>query len=175
MANSETMMRPVPESPDRPGGVIELDAVENPAVRAGIAYWRQIRGKRRFPSRADLKPRDIPHILRNISLLRAVGGGDYEYRIVGDAHVVAHGFSMQGMRLSAIGKYAPGYDLLLKQIYDPVIKQRAAFAIKGWLLKGEKHQQYLHTESAFLPLGPDDEHVDHVLNFSIYIPGDLKS
>jgi hypothetical protein len=175
MANGETMMRPVPESPERPGGVIELDGVENPAVRAGVAYWRQISGGRKFPSRADLRPRQFVTILRNVSLLRVLGGGDYEYRIVGDAHVVAHGFSMQGLKLSEIGQYAPGYDALLKQIYDPVAERGFAFAIRGWLLRGEKKQQYLHTESAFLPLGPDDEHVDHVLNFSVYVPSDLKS
>jgi hypothetical protein len=175
MANAETMMRPAPESPERPSGVIELDAVENPAVRAGVAYWRQISGERKFPSRADVRPRAFQSILRNVALLRVLGGGDYEYRIVGDAHVVAHGFNMQGLKLSEIGKYSPGYDALLRQIYDPVAERRAAFAIRGWLLRGEKHQQYLHTESAFLPLGPDDLHVDHVLNFSVYIPSDHKS
>ncbi len=175
MANAETMMRPVLESPERPGGVIELDAVEDASIRAGIAYWRQIRGHRKFPSRADLVPRDIQHILRNITLLRMLGEGEYEYRIVGDAHVVAHGYSMQGKNLREVEKYSPGYGALLRQLYDPVAQQRAAYALRGWLLRGDKHQQYLHSECAFLPLGPDDQHVDHILNFSVYVPSDLKS
>lgn len=174
MAAADTMIRAVAGSSDPTNGVIELDAVENPTVRAGVAYWRQIRGERKFPSREQVQPRGIAGLLRNTLILRASEDGDHEFRIVGDAHVIAHGFSIQGKRISQIEKHAPGYGAMLKSIYDPVIAQHTAFGLRGWLLKGEKQQQFLHTEAVFLPLGPHDDTVDHVLNFSAYVARDSK-
>lgn len=166
---SANFIRVVPYSEEHPGTVIGLKEAECPAVREGIAHWRRLRGSRRFPSRADLVPRDISSILRHTVLLRVLDqGADYEYRIVGDAHTVAHGFSMQGKRLSQMDKFAPGYGPILKTIYDPVVLQRAAFGLRGWISRGEEEPEFIHSESVFLPLGPDDETVDHVLNFSVY-------
>jgi hypothetical protein len=162
-------IRPVPLSPERPGGVISPDEAETAAVRSGIAYWRRLRGDRLFPSRFEVSPRDIADLLRNTVLMRVVdGGADYEYRIVGDAHVVAHGFSIQGRCLSAMDEYAPGYGKVLKSLYDPVVRNRAPFGLRGWIARGEEDADFIHSESIFLPLGPDDETVDHVLNFSVY-------
>jgi hypothetical protein len=176
MTGVETMMRVAPQSADRPGGVIELDQIENAAVRAGVDYWRRISGARRFPARADLSPRDIASLLRNTVLLRVIDEGvDYDYRIVGDAHVIAHGYSMQGRRLSRIDEFSPGYSHVLKALYDQPVKTRQGFALRGWLLRGESRKQYIYTESAFLPMGPTDEAVDHVLNFSVYIPHEPKA
>jgi hypothetical protein len=163
------VIRAVPLSAERPGGVISPDEVEAAAVRTGIAYWRRLRGSRLFPSRIDVLPRDIADLLRHTVLMRVVDGGtDYEYRIVGDAHVVAHGFSIQGRCLSTMDEYAPGYGKVLKTLYDPVVRNRAPFALRGWIARGEEQSEYIHSENVFLPLGPDDETVDHVLNFSVY-------
>ncbi len=168
MATAQSI-RVVPYSVEHPGTVIGLKEAECPAVRDGIAHWRRIRGSRRFPARSDLSPRDISGILRHTVLLRVLDrGADYEYRIVGDAHTVAHGFSMQGKRLSQMDDYAPGYGTILKTIYDPVVLQRAAFGLRGWISRGEGELEFIHSESVFLPLGPDDDTVDHVLNFSVY-------
>ncbi len=176
MADAETMIRALPESPERPGGgAISLDEVENVVIRAGVGYWRSISGARKFPARADMSPRDIASLLRNTVLLRVIdGGADYDYRIVGDAHVIAHGYSMQGRSLSTIDEFSPGYGRVLKWLYDQPVKTRQGFALRGWLLRGETHKQYIHTESVFLPLGPSDDLVDHVLNFSVYIPHEFE-
>src|ERR1041385_8524565 len=94
-------IRAAPLSDDHPTAIISLKVAECAAVREGVTYWRRIRGPRRFPSRADVNPRDMTNILRNAVLMRVIDcGADYEYRIVGDAHTVAHGFCMQGKRLS---------------------------------------------------------------------------
>ena len=163
------LIRAVPLSDDHPTAVISLKEAECLAVRQGVAYWRRIRGFRRFPSRADVQPRDMSNILRNAVLIRVLDrGADYEYRIVGDAHTVAHGFCMQGKRLSQMDDHAPGYGAVLKTIYDPVVLQRVAFGLRGWLSRGEEEPEFIHSESVFLPLGPDDETVDHILNFSAY-------
>src|SRR5690348_9740698 len=103
-------IRAVPLSDDHPTTVIQLKEAETGVVRDGVAYWRRIRGSRRLPSRSNLNPRDITGILRNAVLMRVIDcGADYEYRIVGDAHTVAHGFCMQGKLLSQMDDFAPGY------------------------------------------------------------------
>lgn len=175
MANAETMIRVPPVTPERQSGVIGFDEIEEPAVRAGFEHWAKLKGARQYPARSEISPREIASLLRNTVLLRVVdGGADYEFRIVGDAHVLAHGYSMQGRKLSQIGEHSPGYDAVLRTLYDPVVKTHTPFALRGWLMRGETQKQYIYTESVFLPLGPNSATVDHVLNFSVYIPQEQR-
>jgi hypothetical protein len=116
-----------------------------------------------------MTPRDIRGLLRNVVLVRVIDSGrDYEYRIVGDAHVIAHGFSMHGKNLSDMDKHAPGYGTILKQLYDYPVRKGVPLALRGWLSMGEDGAEFVYSESVFLPLGPNDKTVDHVLNFSVY-------
>src|SRR5262249_55294607 len=69
--------------PQNASGIIPLDAIDNPILQQGLAYWHRLRGQRPYPARADLMPRDLSPLLRHVVLLRVLdGGGDYEYRIV---------------------------------------------------------------------------------------------
>lgn len=176
MEDALHVIRALPYSDERPGGPIDVDLVESEIVRAGVAYWKRLAGERRFPDRNDLTPRDFRALLRNVVLLRVIDSGrDYEYRIVGDAHVTAHGFCMQGKNLSQLDEYAPGYGAILKQLYDNPVRRRTPLALRGWLSKGEDSSEFLYSESVFLPLGPNDETVDHVLNFSVYVVHPAKT
>jgi hypothetical protein len=169
-SNVITLSKSVPESAS---GVIALDAIETPIVRQGLEYWNRLRGTRRYPSRQDMVPRDMAPLLRNIVLIRLIDGGqNYEYRIVGDAHVISHGFSMQGMRVSDIDSYSPGYGPVLKSLYDRAVRRRDVYAFRGWMERGESKMKYIYSESVFMPLGPDEATIDHVLNFSVYTPRD---
>ena len=112
-------------------------------------------------------------LLRNVVLLRIVDSGtDYEFRIVGDAHVTAHGYSMQGQRVSDIDRHSTGYGQVLKSLYDHAVTSRDAFAFRGWMERGQTTTQYIYSESVFLPMGPDNATIDHVLNFSVYYARD---
>jgi hypothetical protein len=169
-ANIITLSKSVPESAS---GVIPLDAIESPILLQGIDYWNRLRGARRYPARQDMMPRDMAPLLRNIVVIRIVEDGqDYEYRIVGDAHVISHGFTMQGLRVSGIDQYSPGYGAVLKSLYDRVVRKRDVYAFRGWMERGEKNKQYIYSESVFMPMGPDDTTIDHILNFSVYTPRD---
>jgi hypothetical protein len=157
--------------PEQASAIVPLDEIENPIVREGLAYWRKLCGARAYPSRTDLRPRDFVSMLRHVVLLRLIDGGrDYEYRIVGDAHVVSHGFCMQGLRVSNVDSVSPGYGPVLKKLYDRAVRRRDAFAFRGWLERGDQEKKYIYSESVFMPLGPDQSTIDHVLNFSVYIP-----
>jgi hypothetical protein len=169
MGNALHVIRALPYSNERPGGPIALELVESEIVRAGVAYWKRCAAGRKYPDRGDISPREIRGLLRNVVLLRVIDSGrDYEYRIVGDAHVIAHGFSMQGKNLSRMDDHAPGYGAILKQLYDYPVRRGTPLALRGWLSMGEEGAEFVFSESVFLPLGPDDETVDHVLNFSVY-------
>jgi len=154
-------------------GLVALEAIDNPILQQALAYWNRLKGDRLYPTRADLMPRDLAPLLRHVCLLRVLDSGtDYEFRIVGDAHVISHGFSMQGLRISDIDKFSPGYGPVLKTLYDRAVRRREAYAFRGWMERGEKRKEYIYSESIFLPMGPDDTVIDHVLNFAVYVPRD---
>jgi hypothetical protein len=165
-----TLSTSVPESAS---GIIALDAVESPILLQGVAYWRKLKGERSYPSRQEMLPRELAPLLRHVALIRLIDdGADYEYRIVGDAHVQSHGFSMQGQRVSEVDKFSPGYGPVLKSLYDHAVRRRDLYAFRGWMERGEQHRQYIYSESVFMPLGPDEDTIDHVLNLSVYTPRD---
>ena len=168
--NILTLPKGVPEGAS---GIIPLDSIESPIVRQGVDYWRALKGARAYPARTDMHPREMAPLLRNIVLLRLIdGGADYEYRIVGDAHVISHGFSMQGLKIGDVDKYSPGYGPVLKSLYDRAVRRRDVYAFRGWMERGESTKRYIYSESVFMPLGPDEATIDHVLNFSSYTPRD---
>ena len=177
MGNALHVIRALPYTSERPGGPIGIDFVESEIVRAGVSYWRRLGVGRKYPDRNDILPRDIRGLLRNVVLLRVVDGGrDYEYRVVGDAHVVAHGFCMQGKNLSQMDDHAPGYGAILKPLYDNPVRRGTPLALRGWLSMGtDERAEFVYSESVFLPLGPDDETVDHVLNVSVYLAQPAKT
>jgi hypothetical protein len=168
--NVITLSRSVPESAS---GIIPLDAIDSPILKQGLDYWHALRGTRSYPTRNDMKPRDVAPLLRNIVLTRLIdGGADYEYRIVGDAHVISHGFTMQGLKVSDVDRFSPGYSAVLKSLYDRAVRKRDVYAFRGWMERGEKAKQYIYSESLFMPMGPDEATIDHVLNFAVYTPRD---
>jgi hypothetical protein len=62
-------------APQGSSGILPLDRIESPIVRQGLDYWRSLRGSRPYPSRAELVPRDLTALLRQVVLLRLVAGG----------------------------------------------------------------------------------------------------
>jgi hypothetical protein len=160
----------VPRSIDDTGGRIPFEQVESVAVRDAIAYWQSLCRGRRFPSRAEVLPREIRGLLRNICLIRVLdGGSDYQFRVIGDAHVIAYGFSMQGQLLSEIDSHVPGHGQVLKRLYDRVVRKGEPYALRGWIERAGAQKRYIYCESLFAPLG-DAEAVDHIFNVSVYVP-----
>lgn len=146
---------------------IELSGVESRLVREALAYWNARRGARTYPSRSEIVPRDISRLLRNVVLVRVLdGGADYEFRIVGDAAITAHGFSFQGLKVSELDARIDGYSAIVKRLYDRVVRTAEPLAMRGPLAHIEKG----HTvhEGIYLPLGPEGGPVDHLLIVAEY-------
>lgn len=169
MAFPEPMAARAPETTS--STVLTLEQIENASVRLGVNYWRQLRGNRHLPARAQVMPRDIAPILKNIVILRVIDGGkDYEYRLVGDAQVQAYGFNFQSLRIGQIKAVAGEFGQLMHNIYEHVRTTRDPFAVRGWIGRDVPDARFVYHESVFLPLGADGETVDHILIVSIYVP-----
>lgn len=176
MADSDKMsdIAPLRESETRTSStvhVITVEALESKFVRLGAAYWRQLCCGRRYPSRDELVPRDMAEFLRNIALVRVIDHGvDYEYRIAGDAHVMAFGSAFQGVRVSQIEAVAPDYGRVTRATYEHVRNIAEPYCVRGWVGEDMPDSRFSYHESVFLPLGPREEFVDHLMVVSTYVP-----
>jgi hypothetical protein len=134
----------------------------------GLAIWRRQRGSRRFPARADMSPRQLASLLRNAVLVRVLNKGeDFEFRVVGDAIVIAQGASFQGKTTAQIEAALPGYGRMLKRVYGLVTASGEPSAYRGWFERGADGRAFFH-ESLVLPLGEDDAAADHLLILGVY-------
>ena len=151
--------------------VIAPDGIDNAAGRAAYAYWRMLKGGRAMPARAELSPRDMRGILRNVVLLRVLGGGtDYEYRIVGELFVWAYGLQFRDMRLSQIEAAAPEHGARMRKLYEHVRTSAEPLAFQGWVGREIPKSRFVYYESLLLPLADDGATVDHILIASFYVP-----
>jgi hypothetical protein len=152
--------------------IVSPEALESDPVRAGVQYWNELRGTRRFPARSELAPPKMTKFLRNLVLVRVLdGGADYEYRVVGDAHVQAQGFNFRHMRLKQIEETR--VDFTTRATYEHVRTTALPFAIRGWIGRYVPQSRFAYHETAFLPMGMSGV-VDHLLIVSTYVPRGVR-
>ena len=169
--NPKTAVLDSGHAPEKLSHRIALSEIDSTILLQGIAYWRGLCRERKFPSRNDVTPRGLAGLLRYTTLLRVIDGGkDYEFRIVGDAYVMAHGTSFQGKLWSETDKIARGYHAMVKSTYDRVVHKGEPVARRGWIERGGHSSELIYSEYLFLPLGEDDQMVDHILVFAVYVP-----
>jgi hypothetical protein len=157
-------------NPKHTGYRIACEQLETGTTLRAYAVWNRSRRGRIFPCLKDIAPRDFAGLLRNAALLKSIDyGRDYEFRLGGNAHVQAQGFSFLGRRLSEIDGLSPGYGAALKSVCDRVCGRARPIALRGWLSKSDETHSYLQHESLFLPLGTTPE-ADQVLIVSVYMP-----
>ncbi|HUO99095.1 MAG TPA: PAS domain-containing protein [Rhizomicrobium sp.] len=165
-----TRVERTPESGESLTQFVPLKEVDSPVLREGLTLWGRLCRGRRFPARSDVTARELKTVLRNTTLLRVIDGGkDYEYRIVGDADVMAHGVSFQSKRWSETAKISLGYHDAIKPVYDLVVKTGEPVATRGWIEKGRSAGEHIYCEYVFLPLGMEPHGVDHILVFAVYV------
>lgn len=125
-----------------------------------------------MPRREDMTPRDFAGLLRNAALLKVVDNGqDFEFRIVGDAHIEAHGIDVLGKRLPALDAFSPGYGEALRAVCTRVRDHARPSALRGWFGPRKDPHGSLQHESVFLPFG-NGPMTDHILIVSVYMRGD---
>jgi hypothetical protein len=148
---------------------ISLADVESPEVATVVAAWNKWRGLHAMPPRERLSPGDLGRAAKHISLARVVGeGDDYEFRIIGDAHVQAYGTSYQNKSLRDVIAASPRFGKQLKASYDLVRTTGRAYAFRGLIGRDAPDAAFAWFETCYLPLGEDG--VDHILNAAVYAP-----
>lgn len=146
----------------------DLEDLRNPIVCEGVKYWQVLCRGRPYPSRADVAPGGMRRILSNTVIVRILdGGADYEYRIAGEAHVMSHGVPLQGRKMSELG-LDTDYRPFLKSLYDWVTQTHSPCGIRAGMNVSDNRPPLYRSESAFLPLGPDESLIDHILVFTVY-------
>ncbi len=148
--------------------IVSPETLDSGPVSAGVQYWTALRGARPFPSRKEIVPAKMAKLLRNVVLVRVIdGGADYEYRVVGDAHVQAQGHNFRHMRLKEIE--ARRVDFTTRATYEHVRITGLPLAVRGWIGRHVPQSRFSYHETAFLPLGENGV-VDHLLIVSTYVP-----
>jgi hypothetical protein len=158
-----------PPLDEYPISFVRLEEIEHPILVDGLTYWRDLCAGRKYPARSDVTLRGLANLLHNTLLLRVIDGGrDYEYRFEGDAHVQAHGVSVQGKSWSEISQNGSDLRQFNKIVYDRVVENAAPIAVRGWMERDSQHWELIYREAVYLPLGQKDGSVEHILGFSVY-------
>lgn len=150
----------------------KLDELETAPVKMAIAYWQSVRGSRLFPSRKELKPREIAPLLPYLALLKVIDdGADFEHRIVGDAQVRALRVRVQNRRFSEIAAEAPELVSVSKPLFLKVVQTRAPLCWRARTGYDAVDVVFKEVEGVLLPLGETEEAVDYVAAINSYKMG----
>ena len=108
-------------SPDRPA--FPLLAARDATLEAVWNYWDERRGDRPCPSRADLDPLDIPHLLPHVGLVDIEDDGRrFRYRVIGTHMNDMLGENFTGRCLDPENRGA--YAALLQDLYADCTRAR---------------------------------------------------
>lgn len=148
---------------------LTLDTVTAAPLKAGVAWWRLARGDRPYPTRQDLRPRDMTGLMPYMSLLKVIDcGADFEHRIVGDMIVQSFKITVQNRRFSEIANDAPDFTARCFSLFRMVVETGAPLAWHSRTTLGSAHIVITFSEVVLLPLGRNG--VDHVLCFGGHRP-----
>jgi hypothetical protein len=150
---------------------ISLSDLESPEVLAIVRAWNKWRGFHGLPRRETLQPRDLGRFAANASLVHVVDdGADYEFRIIGDAHLQAYGTNFTGLHMRDVISAAPKFGRLLKASYDLVRSTGRPYAFRGIVGYDAPDARFSWFETCYLPFGSGAAEVDYILNAASYTP-----
>ena len=153
-------------SPATTISLIPPEELRDHKTRLGYDYWRLLRGMRRFPSRDEISPRDIACVLPNMVLIRVLEGGkDFQYRIVGDHAGQGYGVDLRQRLYSDIALELPRAAANWSRLSRRVVESGEPLALLASVGIGATDAKFSNAEAVYLPLGPHDNCVDHLVSF----------
>ena len=150
-------------SASTPPEIHPADTVESADLRFMLDYWRELKGERRWPSRAELSPQRMKSCLRAVHIYDIIQGGiDFRARLVGTG-------VYPGLEQDQTGR-------LISEHPDPGIRLRFGLLLRQVCATGEPARSVslrytgaaLHdarTEGLWLPLG-SAERMEQILAVS---------
>lgn len=150
-----------------PGRIFDVSELKSPLARQAYEYWDSKRTGRLMPSRADIKPGEIPQLLRHIVMVRVLHDPlDFEYTLVGNASVEALGFNMTKMKVSELSRFSPVYSKMLHAFHALICQERKPYGAWGHLVHVQR--EYRQFEGVHMPLSDDGETVDRIMAVAEY-------
>ena len=137
-----------------------IDAPRDPDLCALRDYWDSLRRGRIMPSRADFDPTKVPKLLAHIILYNVDGPSQYSIRLVGDAVQSFLGQNTTGKPAGSVMNERSA--AMMTKIFDTIVTERAPKFRTGrtYWFEEKNHRSY---EVCFLPLSPDEMHVNMIL------------
>jgi hypothetical protein len=153
---------------------ISLSDLETREVREVVGAWKKWRGFHALPAREALVPRDLGRYMANVSLVHVIDdGADYEFRIIGDAHLQAYGTNFTGLRMRDVCASAPKFGKLLKASFDLVRTTGRPYAFRGAVGYDAPDARFSWFETCYLPFGASLSDVAYIVNAASYRPRSL--
>ncbi len=141
--------------------------VTNMRVKEFYLYWLARRGDRQFPSRAEIEPTDIPHLLSGIVLLDvSYDPLDFEYRLIG-GDVVKRLGSLKGKRVREASLVNPSSTAYRN--YCLVVESGAPQFLEGVAIGAYRQDHPIVVSRVHCPLSTDGKRIDKIISYLVFL------
>ena len=147
----------------------DVKSLDEPVLAELYRYWAERRGERSLPSRSDIDPVDIPHLLPHIALTEIVtepGGEEprFRYRLAGTQIEERFGCPLTNRFLDELkqGEYLT----YVQSLYRQIMTDRAPIYSESSFEAGDTNT--LLAKRLMLPLSDDQKNVNMVLSAVLY-------
>jgi hypothetical protein len=156
----------------RRAALAQMDAVElavddpvlDPDLKLALDYWRQKRGVRLAPTRADIDPADIAALLPRVTLVDvATDPLDFRFRLAGTGLFKIHGAEFTNKR--ALDLEPPVYAALIHRLYCDALARQAPIAHRLLIECRTRRSAYMRI---ILPLSEDNQAINRLMTVESY-------
>lgn len=146
--------------------IIAFDAIAQPVLQQGVAYWQSLRGTRAFPARDDIRLRELSSLLKHMVLVKVLDeANDFLMKVVGDEVARCYRAPLINRRMSEIAVDLPYSVARWSALYRKVALSGEPLAVCV-TVGGEKPElNFTHSATVCLPFGATDDSVDHLVTF----------
>jgi len=145
----------------------DLDGtIDNPNLLGLYHYWQAKRGSRRWPTRGDIDPLEMPSLLGSIILIDVQHSPlRFRYRLTGTKLVQTAGYNLYGKGPEHIPNAE--YRALVTDVLTRVATTGRPVA---WSGERSREERTWHYDALMLPLSSDGAVIDMLLGAQLYQP-----
>ena len=134
-----------------------LPAPKHAINQQSLKYWLNKKGARAMPSRRDLDPVEMPHLLPHVLLLDVMHEPlDFRYRLIGTTVEYHLHRSLVGLRLREISHQAPGS--IIWTTLEGIVADKQP--VSSSIPYVGPHKEYKTAEDLIMPLSDNDDTVN---------------
>ncbi len=140
----------------------DASRIQSDRILRALAYWREKKGARRAPDRADFDPIEVSDIMPHVVMWDVLPQG-YRCRLAGTKMVEIHGREMTGIDMS---DFHGAHNVAIQPEYDGVVRTGLPHYVERnlfWM-----HRDYRSYARILLPFtngGPDVKIIVNVSHF----------